>query len=147
MSSKQLKRGKEKIIGGIASGIAEYFNIDPLLIRLLFIIFTLFWGCGIWLYIILLIIMPKSPKEATSSNEEIHQETDITLNPDEIKTKLENKNNNTKFVIGGIFIITGLLLLIKKYIINFGFDLFLPILFIFLGIFIIFININSNKNK
>lgn len=45
---------------GVCGGIAEYFNIDPTLIRLLFVLFGLSGG-GILAYIIAAIIIPDSP--------------------------------------------------------------------------------------
>lgn len=53
------KSSSEKILGGVCGGIAEYFDTDPTLVRLLWVIFTLFYGTGLILYIILWIIMPK----------------------------------------------------------------------------------------
>jgi len=57
---KRLYRSKkEKILGGVCGGIAEYFNKDPTLIRLLWILFTFLGGAGILAYIIAWIIIPK----------------------------------------------------------------------------------------
>lgn len=39
------------VIAGVAGGLGEYFNIDPLVIRILFILLTIFGGSGILLYI------------------------------------------------------------------------------------------------
>ena len=44
---------------GVCGGIAEYFNIDPTLVRLAWVILTCFGGAGIWAYIIAAIIIPK----------------------------------------------------------------------------------------
>ncbi len=43
----------------VAGGIANYLNIDPILVRLLFVLAMLFHGHGILIYLILMIIMPK----------------------------------------------------------------------------------------
>lgn len=45
---------------GVCAGIAEYFNIDPTLVRLLWVIFTFAGGAGILAYIIAAIIMPEN---------------------------------------------------------------------------------------
>ena len=47
-------------IGGVASGIAAYFNIDVTLIRVLFVILALCASCGFWIYLVLWIIAPKA---------------------------------------------------------------------------------------
>ena len=38
----------DRVIGGVAAGLAEYFSLDPVLIRLLFVIFALFGGGGVF---------------------------------------------------------------------------------------------------
>lgn len=48
-----------KMIAGVCAGIAEYFDIDPTVVRLAWVLLSLFVGCGILAYIIALIIMPK----------------------------------------------------------------------------------------
>lgn len=60
MSEKRLYRSREsRMLCGVCGGIAEYFNIDPTLIRLLFVLFGLS-GSGILAYIIAAIIIPDS---------------------------------------------------------------------------------------
>jgi phage shock protein C len=64
MAIKRLYRSaKDKILGGVCGGIAEYYNIDPTLVRLLWVIFSLLYGVGILAYIIAWIIVPKAPKK------------------------------------------------------------------------------------
>lgn len=59
---KKLQRsGKQKIIAGVCGGIAEYLNVDPVVIRLLWVIGSLIWGVGILGYLIAWFIMPKNP--------------------------------------------------------------------------------------
>lgn len=61
--AKRLYRsGKEKILGGVCGGIAEYFNVDPTIIRIIWILIVLGYGAGIIAYIIAWIIIPKNPK-------------------------------------------------------------------------------------
>jgi len=59
MAKKRLYRNeKNKKIGGVCSGISDYFDIEPVIVRLIFVLFTLFWGVGIFFYILAWIIMP-----------------------------------------------------------------------------------------
>jgi phage shock protein C len=51
----------ERMIGGVCGGLGEYFNIDPTLIRLLFVLASLAGGPGVLAYLILLIIVPEEP--------------------------------------------------------------------------------------
>ena len=47
------------MIAGICAGIANYFRIDPTIVRVLYVLMVLFVGFGILLYLILWIIIPK----------------------------------------------------------------------------------------
>ncbi len=54
------KSAVERMICGVCGGIAEYFNVDVTVIRVLWVIFTLMGGSGIIAYIIAAIIMPEA---------------------------------------------------------------------------------------
>lgn len=57
----QLYRDPENtIIAGVCSGIAAYFGLDPVIVRIFFILFTLLWGVGVLFYLILWIAIPKA---------------------------------------------------------------------------------------
>lgn len=56
------RSGKDRILGGVCGGIAEYLGVDPVIIRLLWIVGSLAWGSGIILYIIFWIVIPRNPK-------------------------------------------------------------------------------------
>ena len=55
---KLAKSQSEKKLCGVCGGLAEYFNIDPTLVRLLWILFSLAGGAGVLAYIIAAVIMP-----------------------------------------------------------------------------------------
>ncbi|MBO4578170.1 MAG: PspC domain-containing protein [Paludibacteraceae bacterium] len=59
--AKQLLRSRNKMIGGVCAGIAEYFDLDPTLVRVLYVVLTIFSAAfpGLLLYIILLLLMPQ----------------------------------------------------------------------------------------
>lgn len=60
---KRLYRSREnRMLGGICGGIAEYFNIDPTLVRLGWVLFCALGGSGFIAYIIAAIIMPEQPE-------------------------------------------------------------------------------------
>jgi phage shock protein C len=59
---KRLYKGKEVLIAGVCSGIAEYLEVDATLVRLLWLLFTLIGGSGILVYIIAWLIIPHQPK-------------------------------------------------------------------------------------
>jgi phage shock protein C len=62
MKKRLYRSGKERILGGVCGGIAEYFDVDPTIIRLVWILFIFGFGSGILAYIIAWIIIPRNPK-------------------------------------------------------------------------------------
>lgn len=62
MSKKLYKANKDIKIDGVCSGFSNFFGIDVTIIRLLFVIFAIFGGTSIILYIICMLIMPREPE-------------------------------------------------------------------------------------
>ncbi len=61
LTSKKLMRDMDdKILGGVCSGLAHYFNIDAKWVRIIFVLFFLFAGSGVLLYVVLWTVMPKA---------------------------------------------------------------------------------------
>lgn len=58
---KRLYKGNDKMLCGVCSGIAEYFKLDPTLVRLGWVIFSLAGGSGVLAYIIAAVIIPDGP--------------------------------------------------------------------------------------
>jgi len=57
---KRLVRIKEgKMLGGVCGGIAKYLDIDPVIIRILWVAFTLLYGAGLLVYIVAWILIPE----------------------------------------------------------------------------------------
>ena len=52
------KSNTQKMVAGVCGGIAEYFNIDPTLVRLGFLAFSFMFGSGLLVYIVAAIVIP-----------------------------------------------------------------------------------------
>lgn len=78
---KRLIRSRhERVISGVCGGFSEYFNLDPALIRLVWIFFTLFGGSGILAYILAMIIIPdeySSRDEKPVQNKNLRRSTPL----------------------------------------------------------------------
>ena len=55
------KSNQNKVLDGVCGGIAEYFNIDPTLVRLGWVVFCALGGSGLLAYIIMALIIPRQP--------------------------------------------------------------------------------------
>jgi len=94
---KKLYRSREdKMLAGVCAGIAEYFNIETALVRILWVIFSLFGGIGLFLYIAGVVIIPENPAHL---GEEKSRET---------------KNDKALFW-GALLIAIGVALLLKQF--------------------------------
>ena len=83
MATKKLYRSEtDRMIAGVCGGLGEYFDVDPVVVRLLFVVFALAGGSAIFLYIILWVIMP-SKSSATTDSSEV-----VTENVKEMKKKI-----------------------------------------------------------
>ncbi len=60
MEQKKLRRSNNKMVAGVCAGLAEYFEVDPTMVRVIYAVLTIFSAAfpGILLYIILMLIMP-----------------------------------------------------------------------------------------
>lgn len=58
---KLYKSRTERMIDGVCGGVAKYFTLDPTLVRIAWVLLTLFGGSGIILYIVAMVVMPKEP--------------------------------------------------------------------------------------
>ena len=143
--NKRLYRSaNNKVFGGVAGGIADYFDIDPIIIRLLFVIIAVAGGGGVIVYLILWIALPLEPitpftmnmgsgESFTADNPGDQSTADFTSgtsNPFEIPVKPENRNS----LIGGIVLISiGILFLANRFIPNIDFGDLWPLLLVILG--------------
>ena len=62
MAEKKLKRSANKMLAGVCGGLAEYWDLDPTLVRVVFAALTIFSAAfpGVLLYIIMALVMPQA---------------------------------------------------------------------------------------
>jgi phage shock protein C len=60
MSQKKLVRSSNKVLGGVLGGIADYLEVDPTIVRVIYVALTIFSAAfpGVLLYIIMLLLIP-----------------------------------------------------------------------------------------
>ena len=88
MGVKKLYRSRtDKVLGGVCGGIADYFQVDPTLIRLLAVILFFAEGIGFLFYIIAWMIIPERGEESFIDVEAEVEEEDNS-------SSTENKNGN-----------------------------------------------------
>ena len=126
---KRLQRDTQhKVIGGVCAGLANYFDIDASLLRVLFAVMFLFASAGFWLYLILWMVMPAAKVEPITGEASQFASTDTPDNP---------KKNKSSMYAGAILIGIGLLGLLHWYIPALNWHTAWPILLIVIGILLI----------
>lgn len=60
-----LKKSKNRLLLGVAGGIAAHFKVDPVIVRAIFILLALANGVGVLLYIVLALLMPRADTTTT----------------------------------------------------------------------------------
>ena len=96
-TKKRIYRDKDnEVIGGVCSGIAAYFNIDPVIIRLLALV-GMFAGGGVLVYLILWAIIP----EAKTTAEKLQMKGE-TVNAENIKKTIQKEFDNLKTTVENI---------------------------------------------
>jgi phage shock protein C len=140
--TKKLYRSEsDRMLAGVAGGLADYFEIDSTIVRLIFITLSLIGGSGLLAYFILWVVVPsKSSAKKTDTDT-------VSENINEIKEKAKSltkhtsvKNSSSPSLVGLIFIIIGIYFLLNNFGINLRFirtDLLWPVIFIILGLSII----------
>jgi len=74
---KRLYRSRdERMIAGVCGGLGEYLRIDPTVIRLLFVLGTLWGGSGFIAYLVMMVVIPEEPVGEVSTQPEPVQEAE-----------------------------------------------------------------------
>lgn len=154
IEKRLLRDSKNKILAGVAAGIANYFEIDPNIIRLLFIVLAVFGGSGILIYLLLWLLLPtdgsKTVEGKDTFKENVQQMKEAVQEfAKEIKKEAHHdegeKKGKSQQSLGIILVVVGLIFLLT----NLGLlDFYVmqklwPVLLIFLGILVVY----QNENK
>ncbi|MDP3464059.1 MAG: PspC domain-containing protein [Bacteroidales bacterium] len=149
---RSLKRSlNNRVIAGVCSGIADYFRMDPVIVRLIFVLLIIFGGGGLLVYIILWIVLPddlpyvynfnkaadqNNPHPEASENQQESNATG-TINVQAENNVFIKKKKNGQLLTGLILIGLGLIFLLAALLPNFNYADFWPLLIIILGIVIL----------
>ncbi len=159
MKDRLYRSRKTRVLGGVAGGLAEYFNLDPILVRIIFVIIALINGFGILLYIILWIVVPEEsfekaygikpepPFTGTSETKTSEQGTTDPGTSESTSTppfEYPYQKRNGRVIFGIVLILIGLLFFANKVFPYFNFSDILPLILIIVGIVLIY---NSQRNN
>jgi phage shock protein PspC (stress-responsive transcriptional regulator) len=135
MNAKKLYRSrKDKMLGGVAGGVAEYFDIDPTLVRIIFIVALFFGGGGFLAYIIMWIVVPEEPFVIVTPDASANQKaTGEAAGPDPQIVNEYHHRPKRRSIGGIILIIIGVLFLLDNFFPKYDFGDFWPLILIAIG--------------
>lgn len=113
------KSCKNKMLAGVCGGLAEYFDVDPVLVRIIFIVFTIFGGFAVLAYIIGAIIIPYSPLEpgevsaASSSSSTPPPQPAQSAQPTQ-PTPSTSTHNSGALIFGVVLMVLGAYFLMRN---------------------------------
>ncbi|AKM82518.1 TPA: PspC domain-containing protein [Candidatus Berkelbacteria bacterium] len=153
--TKELVRPKKgRVLFGVAQGLGEYFEIDPVIVRIIFIILTIWGGIGVILYILGIFLIPdengdeieKEAKDLKKDKEKIKDKFQANTRSvaEEVKYKSNNYANqydhekkSGSIIFGLIVLVFGLMLLFNNIFPWFSWGRFWPLILITIGLIII----------
>lgn len=138
MSKKLTRNLNDKMIAGVAAGLAEYFQLEVTWVRIAFVLATFFGGGGLWIYIILWIAVPENTYTSTFPNETILNDETMYNNP---QLKKSNEKINGSLIGGLVMIALGSYFLLDEFEIIpdwFNVGKLWPLIFVFIGLSILF---------
>ena len=143
MEKKLQRDTRNKVIGGVCSGLANYFDIDVSLIRVLFVVMFLCASAGFWLYILLWLVMPAGQGGQTNYYVSPDGTTEVSSEgtTDLVKTPIQNKGG---LIAGLVLIGIGAVGLLNRFVPELDWSTAWPFLLIALGLFLI---IPKNKKS
>lgn len=155
IQNKTLGRSRtDSIIGGVSGGLGKYFNTDPVVFRILFVVLTFLAAGGVLAYIIFWIVMPLEPvnfsyeepyfkDKSAGAGETSHDEKQASGNPYSVKN-FKPKNDGS-LIVGIVLITLGGMFLVSRLIPHINFRDIWPVIIIVIGIVIIAGNLRPKK--
>jgi phage shock protein C len=131
MTRRLYRSQTDKVIGGVCGGLGEYFDVDPVLVRIIAVLLVLGHGIGLLAYIIAWILIPKREYDEAAASDFSR----VPTPPEEPKAPSPTWH---KYVPGLALIVVGVALLVREH--GFYYDLadIWPLVFIGLGLVLIF---------
>jgi len=116
MTEKRLHRSsKDRVIAGVCGGLGEYFDLDPVLFRLLFVVVTLIGGSGVLVYIILWLVIPEDTDTKASTEETVSKNVkEMKKTGEKVASKLDTDQG--RLLIGVLLLLVGVFFLVDNFI-------------------------------
>ena len=134
----------DKVIAGVCGGLGQYFDTDPVIVRLIFVVVTLLGGAGVLAYIVVWIIVPeegdrsyaeriKKDIDDRKKDRNSKSETGKKIS-NEVKEAVAKRKNDGPYIIGAILILIGLMFLVQNFFSFIDFSKLWPLILVVVGL-------------
>lgn len=148
MYKKFTRSRNNKVIGGVCGGLGNYFEVDPILFRFGFIAMIIAGGSGFFIYLILLVVIPKENIEtfqASSTTTVPEPNSFETFQQKDLSDKETDGNSNT--IIGLLLIASGSLLLLNNLVPFLKLGKIWPVILVITGLGLLFKKNTSKQTQ
>ncbi|HBY99858.1 MAG TPA: hypothetical protein DEO84_00930 [candidate division Zixibacteria bacterium] len=147
MAEKLFRSRTQRMIAGVCGGLAEYFDIDPTLVRLIAVALTLAGGSGILAYFIFWLVVPQKPLNLASVDNPTMASS--SAENEAVESEESNEASSAALFIGIILTVMGFLFLVGNFISLawFSFSKLWPLVLIAIGIIVILKGTGSKQHE
>lgn len=140
MSEKTLHKSQtNRVLAGVCGGLGEYFDVDPTIVRVGFILLSFSGGLGLFLYIALLVVMPDSGSANTATLESLKKQA-AKVQAHDIKTPHFGRPSNwvpLALIILGLILLLDNLDLLRRFVPYYRLEQLWPLVIIFFGLWLL----------
>ena len=140
MEKKLYRNESDKVLGGVASGLAEYLNLDVTVVRIAFLLLFFFGGSGFLIYIVMWIAVPAKKNFNYTTDYRVYDDPAYKRPVSEVYEPQRERPGNGRFWAGLVLVIFGLYFLFYEFhFIPYWFSIgkLWPLIFIIPGIIIL----------
>jgi len=141
MNRRLYRSHRESVLGGVAGGVAEYLDVDPAIVRVLWALLALITG-GIFfiLYIVMWIVVPYGPDagEAPAGDPATADGSAVPAWNAQPSRRTRNRSAGGSWVFGLILVVVGLYFLGKEYLPDLDLDRLWPLGLVLVGVVLLF---------
>lgn len=139
MAEKTLhKSSTNRVLAGVCGGLGEYFDVDPTLVRVAFVLLFFSGGLGLFLYIALLVVMPDSGSTTSSPVESLKKQAEKMQAHDISRpTAASSSWVPVALIILGLILLLDNLDLLRRFVPYYRLEQLWPLVIIFLGLWLL----------
>jgi len=142
---KRLYRSRtDRMLAGVAGGMAEYFDLDPSVVRIVWALLVVALGAGILLYIVAAIVIPEEPLGAAVARDPMASDASTPTSgatgapaPSFLSGRGAHRESSGAIVFGVVLVVAGAWFLLRQYIPTLDDRFVWPSVLVVIGIFLI----------